>query len=448
MYKSLNLHNRPYKVITAIGNNDRDLPETARQAKYDKMLASPYGFYRGTNYLFWEDFYNDWRLSLFGGTPFTQTWLQGDAHIYNLGAFANHYGEVIYGLDDFDDGIVGDYQYDLWRMAISIVLDGRENKNLDEKDIAKAVKEFAKSYLATITHYTPDEDNREIHFTKDNTSGMLQEFLEKVEKKESRQKMLEKWTTFDERGCRVFDCDLQKLTAVTTETESSFYEALDTYRQTICTYKAYEEDSHFQIKDVAKRLYAGTGSLGTPRYYVLIEGDEATAHDDIILDVKKQARPAAYQQMNAEEQEAYHRVFLHEGMRHATAFQAIAEHPDSYLGWMNLPDGVYSVRERSPFKEDFPTHKIKKGKQLREVASQWGTILATEHKRGGQTLNADGDTFLLEKAIKERTQTVSKKFVRFVVEVAFQYADCVAADYQTFVDFVGTDAQGTSSTIG
>jgi hypothetical protein len=54
-------------------------------------------------------------------------------------------------------------------------------------------------------------------------------------------------------------------------------------------------------------------------------------------------------------------------------------------------------------------------------------------------LNADGDTFLLEKAIKERTQAVSKKFVRFVVEVAFQYADCVAADYQTFVDFVGTE---------
>lgn len=88
-YKAINLHNRQHQIINAIAQNNQSLPPTFREAKYEKMSASPYSFLRGTNHLFWEDFYNDWRNSLFGGSAQTHTWLQGDAHLYNFGAFAN-----------------------------------------------------------------------------------------------------------------------------------------------------------------------------------------------------------------------------------------------------------------------------------------------------------------------------------------------------------------------
>ena len=429
-YKAINLHNRQHQIINAIAQNNQSLPPTFREAKYEKMSASPYSFLRGTNHLFWEDFYNDWRNSLFGGSAQTHTWLQGDAHLYNFGAFANYYDEVIYGFDDFDDGLVGDYQYDLWRLVISLVLDGRENGNFKAKEIRKAVKVLGKSYLEILFNGHYDPSQKEIHFTKENTEGKLQKFLKKVEKKESRSKMLEKWTTFDEDGKRVLNKEARKLSALTPEESENLTGAFAKYRETLKGDIPADDDRYFRIKDIAKRLYAGTGSLGTPRYYILIEGDAVTAHDDIILDVKRQEKPAAYAQMNEEERSAYHQVFCHEGDRHAQAFRAIAEHPDQYLGWMELPDGVYSVRERSPFKEDFPTDKLDKDKDLNQLAQQWGMILATEHKRGGYALNGND---LFTEALAQKVTGKEKKFCRFLADVAFQYADCVQQDYQTFL---------------
>lgn len=441
-YKAINLHNRQQQVVSAITQNNQSLRDADRQVKYQKMAESPYCFLRGSNHLFWEDIYNDWRLSLFGGNADTHTWLQGDAHLYNFGAFANYDNEVIYGLDDFDDAIVGDYQYDLWRLAISLVLDCREKGHFKLKQIAKAVKTLGKAYLKTILNDRHHPVLQEIHFTKENTEGKLQKFLKKVAKKETRHKMLDKWTTFNEAHKRVFDKAAKKLSPLTSEEWEMIVSAFPKYRQTLTGEIPADDDRYFQIKDIAKRLWAGTGSLGTPRYYILIEGDALTAHDDIILDVKRQETPAAYDQMNQEERSAYHSVFSHEGDRHGQAFRAIAEHPDQYLGWMELPDGVYSVRERSPFKEDFPTDKLDKDKDLYQLAQQWGIILATEHKRGGYTLN---DSYLFEDAMEQKILGKEKTFIHFLVDVAFQYASCVEQDYNTFLCYFNQDRTNASS---
>ncbi len=444
-YKAINLHNRPHKIISAIAQNDQGIPTSSRQAKYEKMSQSPYLFLRGTNHIFWEDFYNDWRLSLFGGTANLHTWLQGDAHLYNFGAFANHYGEVIYGFDDFDDGIVGDYQYDLWRLVISLVLDCRSNGNFKSKQISKAIKTLGKAYLKTVFDDHHDPATKEIHFTVENTTGKLQKFLKKVAKEETRHKMLEKWTTFNEQGKRILNQEAKKLSPLTEKEAQQLQEAFPQYRQTLSQDMPSDDDRYFQIKDIAKRLWAGTGSLGTPRYYILIEGNPVTAHDDIILDVKRQEVPAAYAQMNAEEQQAYHEVFSHEGDRHAQAFRAIAEHPDQYLGWMELPDGVYSVRERSPFKEDFPTDKLDEAKHLYQLAQQWGIILATEHKRGGYALNGNHG---FSEALQQNVANQEKIFIEFLVDVAFQYANCVEQDYETFLTYFHDTFQANQNAKG
>ncbi|AFZ43210.1 Protein of unknown function DUF2252 [Halothece sp. PCC 7418] len=437
-YKAINLHNRQHTILSAIAQTNQSLLDVYRQAKYEKMAESPYSFLRGTNHLFWEDIYNDWRLSLFGGNADTHTWLQGDAHLYNFGAFANYYYEVIYGFDDFDDAIVGDYQYDLWRLVISLVLDCRENGHFHSKKITKAVKKLGKAYMATILNDRHNPAIKEIHFTKENTDGKLKKFLKKVQKKETRHKMLEKWTTFDENNKRVFNKEAEKLSPLSDQEWEMIVSAFPQYRETLTGEIPADDDRYFKIKDIAQRLWAGTGSLGTPRYYILIEGDALTAHDDIILDVKRQETPAAYDQMKEEERKAYHSVFSHEGDRHAQAFRAIAEHPDQYLGWMELPNGVYSVRERSPFKEDFPTDKLDKSKDLYEVAEQWGIILATEHKRGGYALN---QSYLFEDAMEAKILGREKTFIHFLVDVAFQYADCVEQDYNTFLAYLNEEIE-------
>jgi hypothetical protein len=64
---------------------------------------------------------HDARLHLFGN-PKTRTWLSGDCHCCNFGSFHNRRGETVYALNDFDESLVGDYQMDLWRLAVSILL--------------------------------------------------------------------------------------------------------------------------------------------------------------------------------------------------------------------------------------------------------------------------------------------------------------------------------------
>ena len=88
----------------------------------------PFAFFRGTDHLFWADFGPSRLLRHFGGKKSTRTWISGDLHCDNLGTFTDAMGWLVYDLNDFDEGVVADFQYDLWRLAVSLVLVGRRLK--------------------------------------------------------------------------------------------------------------------------------------------------------------------------------------------------------------------------------------------------------------------------------------------------------------------------------
>ncbi len=52
--------------------------------------------------------------------------LCGDAHVQNMGSFASQAGNLIFDLNDFDETIRGPWEWDVKRMATSIILAGRE----------------------------------------------------------------------------------------------------------------------------------------------------------------------------------------------------------------------------------------------------------------------------------------------------------------------------------
>ena len=205
------------------------------------------------------------------------------------------------------------------------------------------------------------------------------------------------------------------------------------YQQTLQHPIKESDPQHFRVKDTARRLDAGTGSLGVERYYVLIEGGADHEHDDVILDIKEQVTPEAYRLMDKAQQQAWRKLFPNEGIRHAAAFHAIAEHPDAYLGWLTMNGKVFSVRERSPFKKDYPTHKLSSGKAYRKLARQWGEILAREHLRGAQALNR-GKAAPFANAVCQRLEGREEQFIGVVATLAKAYADCVTQDYQVFME--------------
>ncbi|MFY0600887.1 MAG: DUF2252 family protein [Cyclobacteriaceae bacterium] len=430
--KKLLLHNRDEKIRHELNLNNSDIEENFKIEKFKKMAESPYAFYRGSNHLYWEDFYNDWRINFFGGTSSTLTWINGDAHIYNYGAYSNHYGEAIYCMDDFDDAIVADYQFDLWRMAISLLLDCRDNGVFDDLSQRKALNTFAKAYLKEMVAHKNDDPQNEVHLNKNTSTGILKKFLKKVEKKKSRLKMLDKWTHFSE-GTRVFNTDIEKLEKLSNEEYSKVEDAVINYRNTLES-RFDDPDEHFKVKDIAKRVKAGTGSLGSSRYYILLEGDTTLQDDDVILDMKQQAKPPLYRHMNKDEKTEYDLAFPFEGERHAGAFKALAEHPDRYLGWIQLDDISFSIKERSPYKCDFPSNKLKKSKELFFMADVWGQLLASRHKRASYVLNSDAHEMPI--AIQKMTEGKVSEFKNLVSSVALRYADRVAIDYECFLKMV------------
>ena len=152
----MNAQDRNTQIIQAINEWNNWLTPEAREEKYAKMAASPFVFYRGTNHLFWMDFAGDERLARFGDEH-THTWLQGDLHAENFGAFTNDEGRVAYSVNDFDESIFAHYQYDVWRMAISlgIGMDGV----IEQSDQVKVITRFARAYLETLQRFCKNDKN-------------------------------------------------------------------------------------------------------------------------------------------------------------------------------------------------------------------------------------------------------------------------------------------------
>ncbi|MCI5211573.1 MAG: DUF2252 domain-containing protein, partial [Candidatus Electrothrix sp. ATG2] len=187
---------RKKTVISELKKYNKEIKKDIRYDKYCKMAATPYAFYRGTDHLYWRDFSKD-RGSKKFSTLKTRTWLQGDLHAYNFGTFKNDKGELVYGLNDFDEAVISDYQYDVWRMAVSLILIARENGKSAKSDEKKFVATFADSYLKQLKILSKNNKGEKIAYTSKQAGSPLKEFMKIIEgkKTKTREKMLEKWTT-------------------------------------------------------------------------------------------------------------------------------------------------------------------------------------------------------------------------------------------------------------
>ncbi|HEV2214168.1 MAG TPA: DUF2252 family protein, partial [Terracidiphilus sp.] len=87
--------------------------------KHERMAESPFGYFRGAVAVMAAD------LSRLANTGIAAQ-LCGDAHVRNVGAFAAPDGRLVFDLNDFDESVRGPFEWDLKRMAASLVVAGRE----------------------------------------------------------------------------------------------------------------------------------------------------------------------------------------------------------------------------------------------------------------------------------------------------------------------------------
>jgi hypothetical protein len=112
--------------------------------KWARMAASPFGFFRGAVPLMEADL---------ASLPTTGVTVQicGDAHVRNLDAFASPTGAVVFDINDFDETVPGPWEWDVKRLAASIVLSGCEAAH-SEGACKEAVKSFMAEYRKSVNY--------------------------------------------------------------------------------------------------------------------------------------------------------------------------------------------------------------------------------------------------------------------------------------------------------
>jgi uncharacterized protein (DUF2252 family) len=312
---------------------------------------------------------------------------------------------------------------------------------LNEKDLTQVIDALSAKYLERMRHFVGNKPAIQENITKENAYGKLADFLEIIEEKCTREKMLNKWAPMGKDGVRRYDLSLEKLGSATVQEKQEITDAMYAYWKTLDN---PPDVSNFKVLDIARRLLAGTGSLGMDRFYVLVQDD--TANVVRIIDVKEQCKPSPYPYMGAPAQQLYHK---HTGGNDAKAVviatRSMSVHPDPFAGWMRLGNKAFSVQERSPWKGAYPalveeaTKKFKKlaldsKKRYEKLAEQWAWVLASHHAYARRDEKES-----LEKNVVVLVGDQDEAFQALVRTVAFEYADQVERDWNSFKNGLGAD---------
>ncbi|UOQ42801.1 DUF2252 domain-containing protein [Halobacillus salinarum] len=408
-----------------------NLSLTDRKKKYEKMREDAYSFFRGSAYLF---FFDTIDLPLTFHTPKEKpTWIMGDLHFDNFSGFQNENNEIVFDVDDFDEGYLGSYLFDVMRMAVSIRLYANQlSYTKEEQD--ELVDRYLKTYINQLESFNEgEEDPVKLQFTEENTKGPVKKTIKKLEKRKNSHE-LDKQTVLDHDSIRSFDIGKEKLSSVSKQERDELSNAWDEYIRSIPE-KDRKQGSFYRIKDVVKKKGSGIGSTGLQRYYILIEGAEEKAHqDDIILEAKEARAPIPAYFFPYDEE--FWQDNKHQGRRVVHTQKAMHHLADPFLGYFTLRGRHFYVRERSPFSKDLKDKYLEDYKSMKQTVKTMGRISAKIHARADADLDAGILDYHSEKAILEAIGSKKKQFRRQVSLWSDHYQDTVEHDYELFKEWL------------
>jgi len=389
IWKSKDRRESPLKLLEA---STRGRVPALVALKDQLMAASPFGYFRGAVPVMAYD------LSLIANTGICNQ-LCGDAHVRNLGAFAAPDGRLVFDINDFDETIVAPFEWDVKRMATSLVLAGRGAgaRNIDCREAAAVFLESYRTTMATFAWMPVLEVARyQVHRLQNLTSveAILQvaeratpmhtlQTLTEVEgeatiaKKKSVKKAAKTKVAKPEvaqRAQRVFKTIPPTLTRVKGEVAEQVVNSLMKYAESL-----EPERRHFLAQyrpaDVAFKV-VGTGSVGLRDYVVLMEGNGGK--DPLFLQIKEEVSSGYVPYVAAKARWTN----KHQGRRVVEGERAMQVQSDPFLGWTTMEGRDYLVRQLNDHKASIHL-EILKAAGLLEYAAVCGEMLARGHARAG-----------------------------------------------------------------
>ncbi|MBB4677048.1 DUF2252 domain-containing protein [Crossiella cryophila] len=370
-----------------------------------RMLASPFAFFRGAAELMAADL---------AATPASGITAQicGDAHAANFGLFGTNEGRIVMDINDFDETAPGPWEWDLKRLAVSLVLAGREG-GVDEDGCAKAAEDAVRAYRKTMNRlaelpflesWNALADASTISKVK--ADELLDDFekASKKARKNTSRKVAAKWTRQVERDHWRFVEELPVLRHVSEPTAAAVAASLDSYVSTLRETRR-NLIRRYSVADVAFRV-VGTGSVGLRNYLVLLHGNE----DDALVLQVKQANPSClskYLDLPAHE---------HDGKRVVEGARLVQAETDILLGWTTVDGRHYIVRQFRNMKGDIDPTALRKD-HLDDYGRLAGALLARAHCRSA-------DPRLIAGYCGE-----DEELDEAVTRYAVRYADATEADH-------------------
>jgi uncharacterized protein (DUF2252 family) len=369
--------------------------------KYSRMRASPFAFFRGAVAIMAADL---------GNQPNTGLMVQlcGDAHVQNLGCFEGPDARLVFDINDFDESIAGPWEWDVKRMAASIVLAGFESGHRRSACIG-AVEAFASTYCTAIEQLAAEPvlvaARHQIHRVA--SSKPISAALQQAERAVPSD-LLKKYTEAHPNGAVRFKKVEGSLWPLNPKGKRDVLASLPLYSATLAPERLHWFE-FFRPLDVAFKI-VGTGSVALRDYVVLMEGNGPG--DALFIQMKQEVASAYAPYLN-------HTPYAHQGQRVVEGQRKIQPQSDLLLGWTRIGEHDYLVRQLNDHKGSIDLTQLR-ADGLHSLALVAGELLARGHARSGDALAIKGYIGACDKIVKA------------LVNYGLEYAAISEADFESF----------------
>lgn len=352
--------------------------------------------------------------------------LCGDCHLMNFGGFATPERHLAFDINDFDETFPGPFEWDVKRLAVSILLAAR-GRNFPENMGEEAVRASVASYrlrMAELAERTIIERWYEGIRIEDliarfsvhrRTERTLQKKRRKAAKRTS-EAVYPKLTTIVDGRAKIID-DPPLITHAFKERlgwEERAHTVIDRYKESAPA-ELRQLLNRYEFEDAALKV-VGVGSVGTHCYVALFL---ANAEEPLFLQMKEARRSVL-------EPAGPKRRFPHEGQRVVYGQRLMQAAGDIFLGWTELPgERDFYVRQLRDMKISAEYENFDP-RTLVNYATMCGWALARAHAKAG---DADAITGYLGR---------SAAFDTAIVEYTKAYAVQVERDYAAMQDAIGS----------
>ena len=321
----------PLAILAA--QDESRVPELV-PLRYGRMLASPFAFFRGAAAVMADDL---------SATPDAglRAQLCGDAHLSNFGIFAAPDRRLVFDCNDFDETLPGPFEWDLKRLAASIVVAGRE-RELSKRQRRKAVLATVAGYREAMRRFASLGD-LDVWYARVDVEpalaavrsrvakGRFQQIernLEKARSKDSR-RALRKLTEERDGEVRIVS-DPPLLTPVEELTDRDDIQVqleaiLADYGESLAADRRHLLASYRYAH--AARKVVGVGSVGTRAWILLLLS--RSGGDPLFLQAKEAGRSVLEPYLGAG-------TYRHHGRRVVEGQRLMQAASDIFLGWVTV----------------------------------------------------------------------------------------------------------------